>query len=275
MGMLLDEVSLPDGTTVRRYRDLAAERAAVPIDEVAVMTPASRPAWASRPARTEETRVIPLRPSQLAPLESEEGSGYTLSTAPGEPPAASPAQVGGPQRFLRGTLAHTLLQHLPALEPKERRKAALAYLAQAGAELPAKVRKALADEIVGVLGHGDFAPVFGAGSRAEVPIIGEIALTGGGAPLRITGQLDRLVVLPDAVLVVDFKTNRPPPLDVAGVPQAYRLQLAAYRLILKKIYPNKPVRAALLWTAIPALMPIPGHLLDTAEQELLSGVPWS
>ena len=85
----------------------------------------------------------------------------------------------------------------------------------------------------------------------------------------------RAIALPDAVIVVDFKTNRPPPREVAGVPQAYLLQLSAYRLILNKIYPGKPVRAALLWTAIPALMPIPGHLLDTAEKELLAGVPWS
>ena len=275
MGALLDEVALADGTTVRRYRDLAAERPIVPADEIPVSTPALRPAWAGRRARTEETRVIPLRPSQLAPVESEEGSGYAVSPRPGEPPAASPSLVSGSQRFLRGTLAHTLLEHLPALKPSQRRKAAMTYLEQAGGELPDKARKALADEVVRVLGQEDFAAVFGTGSLAEVPIIGEIALPGGGPPLRITGQIDRLVVLPDAVVLVDFKTNRPPPRALADVPRAYLLQLSAYRLILNRIYEDRPVRAALLWTSIPELMPIPGHLLDMAERELLAGVPWA
>jgi ATP-dependent helicase/nuclease subunit A len=93
--------------------------------------------------------------------------------------------------------------------------------------------------------------------------------------LRISGQIDRLVVRPDEVILVDFKTNRSPPIEVSGVPQAYLLQLAAYRLILNKVYDRRPVRAALLWTAVPALMPIPRHLLDTAERELLAGVPWA
>ncbi len=276
LGMLLDEVTLADGTTVRRYRDEAEAGAAAPAaEDVAVVTPALRPDWALRPARREVARVIPLRPSQLAPVESEEGNGYALETRTGEPAAASPKDAAGANRFLRGTLAHTLLQHLPRLPEPDRKAAALAYLGEAGKDLTAKARASLADEVLAVLVHKDFAPVFGLGSLAEVPVVGEIVLPGGGAPLRISGQLDRLVVTPSGVLLVDFKTNRPAPRTLATVPRAYLLQLSAYRLILNKIYVDRPVRSALLWTGNSRLMPIPGHTLDTAEKELLAGTPWA
>jgi ATP-dependent helicase/nuclease subunit A len=276
MGALLDFVTLDDGTVVRRYRDHAEAGAALSAaEESLVVTPAVLPGWAERPARREEARIIPLRPSQLAPVESEEGYGYALETRPGEPPSASPSEDATSKRFLRGTLAHTLLQHLPRLAEADRPAATGAYLDRAGKELPSRIRAKLQKEVLAVLAHKDFAAVFGPGSLAEVPVVGEIPLAGESPPLRIAGQIDRLVVNPNGVLLVDFKTNRPAPRALAAVPAAYLLQLAAYRLILHKVYGDRPVSAALLWTAIPHLMPIPGHTLDTAERELLAGVPWS
>ena len=57
----------------------------------------------------------------------------------------------------------------------------------------------------------DFAPLFTAQSRAEV---GVTALLPDYGNLRVSGQIDRLAVTDDAVLIVDFKTNRPPPATV-------------------------------------------------------------
>ena len=249
MRPLLDEARLADGSTVRRYRDLAkAGEAAPDMGEVPVATPARRPDWAFRQARREEARVIPLRPSQLAPIESEEGSGYALETRAGEPPAASPLGPPGGNRILRGTLAHTLLQHLPGLAAADRPAAAKAYLDQAGRDMSARGRATLQKEVLAVLAHADFATVFAPGSLAEVPVVGEITLPGGGAPLRISGQIDRLVTGASDILLVDYKTNRPAPTSLDAVPLAYLLQLSAYRLILRKIYPGRTIRAALLWT---------------------------
>ena len=50
-----------------------------------------------------------------------------------------------------------------------------------------------------------FAALFAPGSRAEISIVGRV----GGRP--VSGQVDRLVVAPDAVVIVDYKTNRPAP----------------------------------------------------------------
>jgi ATP-dependent helicase/nuclease subunit A len=110
-----------------------------------------------------------------------------------------------------------------------------------------------------VLKHPDFAAIFGPGSQAEVPVVG---LVEGHA---LSGQIDRLVVDGNRVLVVDFKTLRPPPSTEAEVAPVYLRQLALYRAALARIYPGHEIRCALLWTEGPRLMPI--------SPERLAGYP--
>ena len=76
----------------------------------------------------------------------------------------------------------------------------------------------------------------------------------------IAGQIDRLVVTPSEVLVVDYKTNRPAPRTALETPQPYLRQMAAYRMALGKIYLGKSIRCALLWTEEPRLMALPEGL---------------
>jgi ATP-dependent helicase/nuclease subunit A len=103
--------------------------------------------------------------------------------------------------------------------------------------------------------------LFAPGSRAEVPIVGRIARP-GRAPLAVSGVVDRLAVTADAVLIADYKTNRPPPARVEDVPQAYVRQLALYRAAIAQLYPGKAVGAALVWTEVPDLMEISAPALD-------------
>ena len=108
--------------------------------------------------------------------------------------------------------------------------------------------------------------MFGPGSRAEVQIAGH----GPGLPagVVINGSIDRLVVRDDEILVLDFKTNRPPPRTVDKVARSYLVQMAAYRSLISATWPGRPVRAALLWTDVPALMELPGPLLDSVLRSL-------
>jgi ATP-dependent helicase/nuclease subunit A len=88
----------------------------------------------------------------------------------------------------------------------------------------------------------------------------------------LAGQVDRLVVMPDAVLIADYKTNRPAPrtLDEATARYpAYIKQLALYRDVLARLYPDRPVRAALVWTDTPELMEIPAAALDRVLTTIL------
>ena len=73
------------------------------------------------------------------------------------------------------------------------------------------------------------------------------------------------------VLIVDFKTNHDPPSDPADAPAAYVRQLALYRAVLRKLYPHRNIRAALLWTEIPEFMEISARALDAALAYLATG----
>ena len=120
-----------------------------------------------------------------------------------------------------------------------------------------------------VLEDQRFADVFGPGSRAEVAIAGSAAALPPG--LKISGRIDRLVVLPDRVLVADFKTNRPSPARIEDADPAYLRQMAIYAAVLAEVFPSHRIEAALIWTDGPKLMPIPENLIRRSLAELGHG----
>jgi sterol desaturase/sphingolipid hydroxylase (fatty acid hydroxylase superfamily) len=85
----------------------------------------------------------------------------------------------------------------------------------------------------------------------------------------VSGQVDRMLVTPDRVLVLDYKTNRPAPDRIEAADPAYVAQMAVYVAVLTRLYPDRPVEAALVWTDGPKLMPVPQGLMDEALAGLL------
>ena len=156
---------------------------------------------------------------------------------------------------------HRLLQSLPDVAGERRRDAALKYLARNAEGWNEGDRERLAEAVLALIGDSRFAPVFGANGRAEVSIVGRLERP-GRPPALVSGQIDRLVVSASEVLIVDFKTNHAPPSGPAEAPRGYVRQLALYRAVLGKLYPQLPVRAALLWTETPELMEISAPALD-------------
>jgi ATP-dependent helicase/nuclease subunit A len=162
----------------------------------------------------------------------------------------SPLTGGGRDRFKRGLLIHRLLQILPELPPDRRDAAARRFLALPTHALPAAEQDDIRLRTLALLSRPDFAPLFGPGSLAEVPVAG---LFGDQA---LSGQIDRLVVAAGHVLIVDYKTLRLPPATEEEVPQLYLRQLALYRAALARVYPGREIRCALLFTEAPLLLPI-------------------
>jgi ATP-dependent helicase/nuclease subunit A len=62
-----------------------------------------------------------------------------------------------------------------------------------------------------------------------------------------------LLVGPDRVRVIDFKTGRRVPLGLDEVPVFHLRQMAAYAEALRVIFPGRRIEAALLYTAAPRL----------------------
>ncbi|KAF0178077.1 MAG: double-strand break repair helicase AddA [Hyphomonadaceae bacterium] len=167
-------------------------------------------------------------------------------------------RADGRARFRRGTLIHGLLQRLPDVTPERRIAAAVGWLAAQGA--PGDEAEAYAREALRVLDDPAFAEVFGPGSRAEAPLVATLE---DGTVVR--GVIDRMVVTAETVLLLDFKTDRPPPALVEDTPPRILAQMAAYRAALRLIFPDKVIRSALLWTEEPRLAVLPDGLLDAVR----------
>ncbi|MCO6419470.1 double-strand break repair helicase AddA [Siccirubricoccus sp. KC 17139] len=200
------------------------------------------PSWATRPAPPEAAEAA-IAPSALP------GEEQTPAAPHGE------ADPGG-RRFRRGRLVHALLQHLPEQEASMREAAARRFLARPGHGLSAEEQAETLAEVLTLLAEPAMQAAFAPGSLAEAPLAGRV----GGR--LIAGQVDRLVVAPDRVVVLDFKTNRPPPLRPEQVAPLYLRQMAAYRAVLREAFPGRRVECALVWTHGARLMPLPDDLLD-------------
>jgi ATP-dependent helicase/nuclease subunit A len=188
---------------------------------------------------------------------------------------AGAAALGAGDRRLalaRGHIVHRLLQSLPAIDVAQRDAAARRFCASIKPALPPAMIDAMIAEVAGVLAQPAFAPLFAPGTRAEVPIVGRIT-DAAGETIAISGQVDRLAVTADAVLIGDFKTDRLVPASSADVPERYRRQLALYRKVLARLYPDRPVRAALVFTQAPVLIELPACLLDAALTRYGTAVP--
>jgi ATP-dependent helicase/nuclease subunit A len=234
-----------DGEVLRYRKGEALPAPALQIVDSTPPPAIALPAWLTRNATPEIAATRTVTPSSA------------------EEDAARPAATGGGAAALkRGSLVHRLMQSLPDIPAERRAKAAEEYLSRAGADLPAEERATLAEQVLRILADANFHALYTPGSRAEVPIVGRLSI--GGQIVRVSGQIDRLAVTPEAVLIADYKTNRPPPRRIADVPPAYVRQLAFYRAVLARLYPDRPVRAALIWTEVPDLMELSVEALDLA-----------
>jgi ATP-dependent helicase/nuclease subunit A len=215
----------------------------------ATIKPATAPAWLTSDVSNATSAM-----STITPSSAEEDD------------ARTPASDDRGAALLRGSLVHRLMQSLPDIPAANRGKAADNYLARAGAKLDTGERMKLAEQVMLVLQDPHFYELYGAGSRAEVPIVGRLQF--GGKTVRVSGQIDRLAVTQGSVLIADFKTSRPAPRRIEDVPPSYLRQLALYRAVLTKLYPEKFVRAALIWTEVPDLMELSAEVLDAAQASI-------
>ncbi len=195
---------------------------------------AGLPDWMFDPAPEEETPPRPLVPSR--PSEDELA------------PVTSPLVAGQESRFKRGNITHKLLQFLPDFDEDKRAGAAASFVRKNAGGFSESVQQNIVDEVFEIINTPDFAPFFAKGSMAEVSVTGLMSDN-----RIVSGQIDRLVVGEHDIWIIDYKTNRPPPIDPNDVPQIYRKQLAAYRDSIQEIYPQHKIHTALLWTDGPHL----------------------
>ena len=217
------------------------------------------PSWLRRPAPVEVAASLPLSPS----------SAFADDIGDAAPAGGSAAERG--KALKRGRLVHRLMQSLPDIPAAGRKDAARLYLDRVAADFLAAERAEILRQVLTVLNDLIFAQAFAPGSRAEVPIVGRIACAGAPA-FTVSGQVDRLAVTRDAVVIVDYKSDRIAPRGLADVPPAYVAQLALYCAVLARIYPEKTLLAALVFTEGPIVIEVPGAATDAALAKAVQAI---
>jgi ATP-dependent helicase/nuclease subunit A len=211
----------------------------------------SLPPWASAKVLPETASMPWLAPSRAAAFDGRAPDDVVRS------PLARRDKIG----FRRGALIHRLLQSLPALAPGLRAERAAKYLALKGHGLSSDEQLEIAATVMRLLEHDTYGAVFAEGGLAEVPIVARVKIS-GDRTVAIDGRIDRLVIEPHQLLILDFKSNRPPPDSLADIDASYIRQLALYRRAMLDVFPERAVRAALLWTEGPNLMELPESVME-------------
>jgi len=149
----------------------------------------------------------------------------------------------------RGTLIHLLLEHLPLAQPDDRMDLGLRLTADPG----------MVAEVMTLLAAPALAHLWDTDALTEVDVTAALPDLG-----RMHGTIDRLLVTPDLVTAIDYKTNRLVPDTPAQTPVGLLRQMGAYHAALSQVYPDHRIEVAILWTQTARLMPLPDDLLHDA-----------
>jgi ATP-dependent helicase/nuclease subunit A len=194
------------------------------------------PPWAMLPAPEPFRAPKVLSPSDL-------GGAKALPGEPAWPEAEAKA---------RGTALHLLLERLPGHETIRWDSLAASLIAD-----PLHLTDALAEARL-VLSHPELAAHFGPDSLAEV------AVTAPWGNRTLAGTIDRLLIAPDRVLIIDYKSNTLFPDRPEAIPEGILRQLGAYAHMLGAIYPDRRIETAILWTKAPRLMHVGPEIVRSA-----------
>jgi ATP-dependent helicase/nuclease subunit A len=174
---------------------------------------------------------------------------------------AAESLIGAEGARQSGIALHALLQHLGRVAPADRQKVVDKALAVLLPDAPER-HAALGQKAVSILAKPEFATLFGPDSRAEVPFL--LDARRNGAPVRLAGRIDRIVVANGRVMVVDYKSDAVPAGTPSEVPASYVTQVGLYAYVASQLFPELVVEAGILWTTLESLMILPSPLLRDA-----------
>uniref|UniRef100_UPI00356B2668 PD-(D/E)XK nuclease family protein n=1 Tax=Actibacterium sp. TaxID=1872125 RepID=UPI00356B2668 len=209
-------------------------------DQAAEAPPAPLPTWATTACAAPEHPPQLLSPSDLGGAKALPGEGGLTED----------------EAKLRGSRLHLLLEHLPDADPASWPDLARKILP----DTPDADRAALFAEAKTVLTAPDLQHLFDPSALAEVAFTAD--LPGLSAPIH--GIIDRLILTPDRVLALDYKSNAQIPGSPDAVPEGILRQMGAYAAALARIYPDRSIETAILWTSAAQLMPLPSQLVADA-----------
>ena len=191
----------------------------------------SLPEWINTDAPEERRPPRPLVPSHIGDDDY------------GDAPASAAMQTA----MEKGKLIHGLFERIRGDDFIAWENRGMAWLNRNNSN-PSISSLEIIASVKAVISNPDWAIFFGQSAHAEVPLTAVVGDT------VITGRVDRLVIEPGIVRVLDFKTGRDMPRRASDLPVAILRQMAHYVAALEVIFPAHCVEAALLFTHGPALL---------------------
>ena len=208
----------------------------------AVQRAVALPEWIHTPAAAVNSAQRIYSPSSLVAHASLAGS------------ASAPCDAAE-----RGVIHHRLLQWMQHYAPRD--EADLhAWVVREAPHWNASQHEHAVMTLWTLYRSTEYAWLWNAPSYNEVNIAGTIMIA--GKPRKFAGQIDKLIMLPECRIVVDYKTSSsvPKPEDI---PEAYLMQMLAYKHLLEKDGSGLAVRTCLIYTAVPVL-----YMLDERLDKL-------
>ena len=204
----LRSIAQPDGDVIYR---LGADPVSIPETIAESIMPLQLPEWA---------KALPPR---RAPIQ--------------KPVAAAVSQVFDLAAARHGIAIHRWLEKIGDLPKVRQRQLGLQRAAKLG------IDDATAEKLLALFDQSGLDVFFGPDSQAEVSIHSRSADAGGIS----MGRIDRLVIEPDSILLLDFKSGHQP---AGKLPpdHPYLQQMQHYGNALTDAYPGRKLKAALLWT---------------------------
>jgi ATP-dependent helicase/nuclease subunit A len=151
-------------------------------------------------------------------------------------------KVFDPSVMSRGVAIHSLLQELPSIKIELRDSFARNRAKRLGLD-DAEVTR-----LLHVINSAEFSVFYGPESHAEAELRGKLE-----DGREVSGRVDRLVIGTTEIYVLDYKSDRNPPENLAAE-HPYVFQMALYAQLLQEAYPQHLVKAAVLWTQTGKLM---------------------
>jgi len=199
-----------------------AKAARKELEQIKVQSTIKLPEYLLKDPVPEPTPTHPLMPSRIEG-EAATGSYNESSTA----------------KILEGKTIHNLLEFLPNIPQAERMEVGRNFLKKRISHLGIDIEKTL-QNLLYIMQMEGLKDVFGINSRAEVPIVGVLG------ELTVSARIDRLCILEDRVIIVDYKTGSPP--SNHKINKGYIRQMEVYKELIQKIYPEKHIECYIIWT---------------------------
>ncbi|MFK7902315.1 MAG: 3'-5' exonuclease, partial [Nitratireductor sp.] len=175
--------------------------------------------------------------------------------------------VGSKNALNKGNAIHRLLQIVPDIEPQKRDALFESFFKNHQIDFTSTNEKEIRSSVEQIMNDENLSELFGANSRAEISISGEVTLADGKTHL-VNGQIDRLVIGEGIVKIFDYKTNYQVPKNPYEVSSNYVAQMALYRELIKQIYDQKKVVCSIIWTQTGELMCLTDDILDKQLAQL-------